>query len=165
MASTDPERQNDGALPEWKNRRAPDYAIRPGREQWACGTCGHDVWETHSLNLQECRACPGGTCQKQPAVGGFGPHAKTWHRFRCPECSHELVIGAEDQDPDLACPECGEAMHELMTATAPDGTVHQLNGTRTLCGQDAAGWSRAVTRLQQMGLVIFCPDCKAAAMH
>ena len=51
------------------------------------------------------------------------------------------------------------------TATAPDGVVHQLagDGAMTRCGQSAAGWSRAVTDLQRLGLVVFCADCPAAA--
>jgi len=42
------------------------------RDTWACLACGHDVWETHSLNLKECRACPGGLCQR----GGEGMTAR-----------------------------------------------------------------------------------------
>jgi hypothetical protein len=49
------------------------------------------------------------------------------------------------------------------TATAPDGTVHQLDGDRTRCGQDTRGWSHAVAGPQQKGLVSFCPGCEAAA--
>jgi len=52
---------------------------------------------------------------------------------------------------------------EQNTAAGPDGVVHQLaDGGMTRCGLDATGWSREVTRLQELGLVIFCPACKAA---
>lgn len=49
------------------------------------------------------------------------------------------------------------------TAIAPGGVVHQLagDGTMTRCGRPAAGWSRAVTDLQRLGLVVFCADCQA----
>jgi hypothetical protein len=54
---------------------------------------------------------------------------------------------------------------EQNTATAPDGVVHQLAGaTTTRCGLPATGWSRAVTWLQELGLVTFCADCKAAVV-
>lgn len=47
-----------------------------------------------------------------------------------------------------------------MTATSPgDGTVHELDGQMTMCGQDATAWSRTVTELQLRGLVLFCPVC------
>ena len=47
------------------------------------------------------------------------------------------------------------------TATAPDGVVHQLaDKAATRCGLLASGWSREVTDLQRLGLVIFCPDCE-----
>jgi hypothetical protein len=50
------------------------------------------------------------------------------------------------------------------TATAPDGVVHQLaDRATTRCGLAAGSWSRAVTDLQRLGLVVFCADCKAAA--
>ena len=52
----------------------------------------------------------------------------------------------------------------MNTATDNDGIVHQLNGNVTLCGRDATGWSRAVTQLQSMGLVIFCEECKTAVL-
>lgn len=51
-----------------------------------------------------------------------------------------------------------------MTAAAPDGVVHQLaDSNMTRCGLPAMGWSRTVTRLQELGLVAFCADCEAAA--
>jgi len=47
------------------------------------------------------------------------------------------------------------------TATDPDtGIVHHLSGNTTVCGMDAAGWSRAVTRAQELGLVLFCECCQ-----
>jgi hypothetical protein len=52
---------------------------------------------------------------------------------------------------------------EQNTATGPDGVVHQLaDGSMTRCGLNAGRWSRAVTGLQRLGLVVFCPACKAA---
>jgi hypothetical protein len=50
------------------------------------------------------------------------------------------------------------------TATDHDGVVHQLNGNVTLCGRDATGWSRAVTKFQAAGLVIFCEACRTAVL-
>jgi hypothetical protein len=46
------------------------------------------------------------------------------------------------------------------TATDPRGTVHVIaHDNVTNCGQDASGWSRAITIAQLAGLVIFCEAC------
>jgi hypothetical protein len=47
------------------------------------------------------------------------------------------------------------------TATAPDGVVHVLTPdlSATVCGQDARGWSRAITIAQLAGLVLHCEAC------
>ena len=58
------------------------------------------------------------------------------------------------------------------TATAPDGVVHTVTRAGendqpatwvTLCGLDASSWSREVTDLQRLGLVLFCEACQAVA--
>jgi hypothetical protein len=53
-------------------------------------------------------------------------------------------------------------MSDKATATNPgDGVVHRLNGDgNTMCGMSAVSWSREVTRLQELGLVVFCQDCE-----
>lgn len=51
------------------------------------------------------------------------------------------------------------------TATEPGGVgvVHDLaSRDMTICGKSAVGWSREVTRLQELGLVPFCTECKEA---
>ena len=46
------------------------------------------------------------------------------------------------------------------TATDPNGIIHKLDAAgTTLCGRDAAGWSRAVTVAQLTGLALFCEAC------
>lgn len=30
---------------------------------WTCHTCGHSIWDSHSLNLINCDECPGRRCQ------------------------------------------------------------------------------------------------------
>ena len=55
-----------------------------------------------------------------------------------------------------------DRLRDAATATEPGtGVVHGVDGNQTLCGRSAAGWSRAVTRLQELGLVVFCPVCQA----
>lgn len=50
---------------------------------------------------------------------------------------------------------------EPTTATDPNGVVHTLAGPDlTACGERATGWSRAVTELQQIGLILFCSKCE-----
>lgn len=52
-------------------------------------------------------------------------------------------------------------MSALDTATSPAGVVHYVTGPpwQTLCGEDATGWSRAVTIAQNLGMVLWCPAC------
>jgi hypothetical protein len=48
------------------------------------------------------------------------------------------------------------------TATDLLGIVHSIGDDGwSLCGQNAASWSREVTVAQQSGLVIFCLPCQA----
>jgi hypothetical protein len=51
------------------------------------------------------------------------------------------------------------------TVTDPGGTVHVLIPSHrqsvTVCGQNADGWSRAVTIAQVAGLVLKCEACDA----
>jgi hypothetical protein len=47
-----------------------------------------------------------------------------------------------------------------ITAIDPGHTVHELDGTTTLCGLDATGWDRRVTAEQQAGLRDYCFWCE-----
>jgi hypothetical protein len=55
------------------------------------------------------------------------------------------------------------------TAYAPEnvpggGQVHKLTSDHpmatTVCGLETTGWSRAVTMMQELGLVNFCEPCQ-----
>jgi hypothetical protein len=54
-----------------------------------------------------------------------------------------------------------ETAMNLVEVTSPEGQVHiRDNDTnRTICDQDASGWSDAVTLPRRAGLVLFCDDC------